>query len=152
MVRAYLSLGSNIGDRRGFLNKAVELLESHNSINVKKCSSFYETEPQGYIDQDDFINCVVLIETELRPFELLKFCQEIEKRLKRKRILRWGPRTIDVDILTFDNIIINSDELTVPHERMFERAFVMVPLAEIDDSYNKYLKDLKKQSVRRVDV
>lgn len=152
MERAYLSLGSNIGDRAAYLSRAIELLNNNTSIQVTKISSFYETEPQGYTDQSDFINCAVLIETDLQPFDLLIFCQEIERKLKRKRLFRWGPRTIDVDILTYGNIIINSDELTIPHERMYERAFVMAPLAEIDNSYIKYLKKLENQKVRKADV
>lgn len=152
MERVYLSLGSNIGNRTGYLNNAIKLLDNHSSIKVLKISSFYETEPQGYIEQSDFINCAVLIETDLNPHDLLLFCQDIEKKLKRKRLLRWGPRTIDVDILIYGNIIINSNELTIPHERMFERAFVIVPLAEIDSFYSKYLKKLESQRVRKADV
>ena len=94
-------------------------------------SSYYETEPVGYEDQDWFLNGVIQIETTLEPKKLLEFCQSIEKQLKRKRIIRWGPRTIDVDILLYEHY--NSDEeiLTLPHPRMKERAFVMIPLFEI---------------------
>lgn len=152
MQRVYLSLGSNIGDRVGYINRAIGLLKSCLHIKFIKSSSFYETEPQGFVEQDDFINCVVLIETELEPIELLRYCQDIELKLKRKRLFRWGPRTIDVDILTYGHIIIDMDELKIPHERMLQRAFVLVPLCEIDSSYKIYLGDIEDQKVRVLDV
>ncbi len=150
MNKSYLSLGSNIGDRVGFLDRAIALIDECSDIEVLKKSSFYETDPQGYIDQDRFINCVIGIETSLNPEDLLIVCQEIEQKLKRKRLFRWGPRTIDIDILLYEDIIKNSEILTIPHQRMTKRAFVMVPLAEIEPSYKKYLKDLKDQKVRKI--
>ncbi len=151
-MNIYLSLGSNIGNRIEYLKKAVELLEQNPDISMDKSSSFYETDPQGWTDQEPFINIVISIETRLEPLSLLKFCQSIEVELKRKRLFRWGPRTIDIDILIYDDIIMNCDELIIPHPRMFERAFVLVPLAEIDEDYKKYLLDVKDQIVRKVNV
>lgn len=152
MEKVYLSLGSNIGDRFYYLKSAISLLKNAHLVNLKKVSSFYETDPQGYTAQDDFINCVVEIETALSPEKLLSLCQEIEGKLKRKRLFRWGPRTIDVDILTYGDIIIDSGDLKIPHERMYERAFVLVPLSELDNGYNKYLDNIKDQKVRKIDV
>lgn len=152
MERVYLSLGSNIGDRVGFLKRAINLISGCKGISYIESSSFYETEPQGYIDQDEFINCVVSIDTSLSPEDLLEMCQGIEKKLKRKRLFRWGPRTIDVDILTYGNIIIDRDDLKIPHERMFERAFVLVPLCELNNSYGKYLRNIEDQKVRKINV
>lgn len=132
MANAFLGLGSNLGDKRDYLEKALEKLKNHPSIDVLKISSFYETEPVGYKAQDWFLNIVVKIATSLTPLELLDFCQSIEKDLLRKRDIRWGPRTIDVDILLYENYSCQSDKLTIPHPRMMERAFVLVPLEEIE--------------------
>ncbi|PKM78875.1 MAG: 2-amino-4-hydroxy-6-hydroxymethyldihydropteridine diphosphokinase [Firmicutes bacterium HGW-Firmicutes-13] len=132
MKLAYLGLGSNLGDRISYLNKAVDILNSHEHISVIKVSSFYETDPVGYEEQGKFMNCVVLCETELSPYELLKYIQKIEITLKRVRTIRWGPRTIDVDILMYGDLEINDEpHLVIPHLRMTEREFVLTPLAEI---------------------
>ncbi len=150
MTKVYLSLGSNIGDRVGYLNSAIALLKRDKDISNIKVSSFYETDPVGYEKQDDFVNCVLSLETGLSAQILLSFCQKIEKDLKRVRLFRWGPRTIDVDILLFGDIIINETDLIIPHERMFDRAFVMVPLSELDGEYKKYLNKLENQKVRKI--
>ena len=131
MAKAYLGLGSNIGDTKQNLNSAIEMINSSEDMKLLSKSSYYETEPVGYEDQDWFLNVVVEIETILEPKKLLEFCQSIEEQLKRKRIIRWGPRTIDVDILLYDNYSSNEEILTIPHPRMMERAFVMIPLFEI---------------------
>lgn len=131
MTKAYLGLGGNIGNRKENIDKAVELLNNHENIIVLKTSSYYETEPVGYKDQDWFLNIVVEIDTSLIPYDLLKYCNFIEEELKRKRLVRWGPRTIDVDILLYEGFVSEDEKLTVPHPRMMERAFVMVPLYEI---------------------
>lgn len=133
MSTAFLSLGSNLGDRLGNLKKALSLLSSHPSITVKRVSSVYETDPVGYINQDDYLNLVCQIETDLSPIALLLYSQTIEQILFRERTIRFGPRTIDVDILTFDELFMQTDELTLPHPRMRERAFVQIPLHEILD-------------------
>lgn len=152
MSKVYLSLGSNIGDKLGYLKKAISFLQDDENINNLLCSSFYETDPQGFIKQSTFVNCVVEFETDLDPYALLKICQSIEVKLKRVRLFRWGPRTIDVDILTYEDIIINREDLIIPHERMLERAFVLVPLCELDPGYNKYLENVKDQKVRKIIV
>ena len=130
-VTAYLGLGSNIGDRISNIKDAINRLDKSDGICMKKASSLYETEPVGYVDQPDFINCVVEIETELDPYQLLDVVQNIEKKMGRTRNLRWGPRIIDIDILLFDDIKVKTDVLEIPHPRMMERSFVMVPLSEI---------------------
>lgn len=131
MAKAYLGLGSNIGDTKQNLDSAIEMINASKDIKMLSKSSYYETEPVGYENQDWFLNLVIQIETILDPKKLLEFCQSIEEQLKRKRIIRWGPRTIDVDILLYENYSSDEEILTVPHPRMMERAFVMVPLFEI---------------------
>lgn len=127
----YLSLGSNMGDRENYLIEAVERISQMPLTRVRNVSKIYETKPVGYFNQSDFLNQVILIETGLLPLELLDRLQYIEIRLGRKRDLRWGPRTIDIDILLFGNMDIKSPRLTIPHPRMFERGFVLVPLRDI---------------------
>ncbi len=123
-----------MGDRVAHLKQAVVLLESHPHIEVTGKSSFYTTAPVGYLEQEDFINIVVAIETLLEPMALLMVCQNIEQQLKRVRLIHWGPRTIDVDILWFESYQNESEQLTVPHPRMHERGFVMIPLCELNSS------------------
>lgn len=130
-VIAYIGLGSNIGDREYQLNRALELLKSAEKVEVTTVSSFYNTAPVGYEQQPDFLNAVVEIMTTLSADDLLELCSKIEKELKRERIIRWGPRTIDLDILLFGNSVINEKDLVIPHPRMHERKFVMEPLNEI---------------------
>ncbi|WP_010291113.1 2-amino-4-hydroxy-6-hydroxymethyldihydropteridine diphosphokinase [Kurthia massiliensis] len=130
-MEAFISLGSNMGDKEEALRQAVALLDAHEAINVIAVSSIYDTDPVGYEDQDVFLNIVVKIDTTLQPQPLLDVCQQIEQELKRVRIVRWGPRTIDLDILLYSHDNIETETLIVPHPRMHERAFVLVPLAEI---------------------
>ena len=158
MVKAYLGLGSNMGDTRKNLDIAVDLLKSSKNITVIKVSSYYETEPVGYVEQDWFLNIVVQIETNFEPEELLVFCQQIEEVLKRKRIIRWGPRTIDVDILLYEHYTSNEESLTIPHPRMTERAFVMIPLYEIapdlvieGKSIDGIIKSLDGEEIRKLE-
>jgi len=129
--RAYISLGSNIGNRIEYLHEAVKMLDGEEKINVVSVSSIYETDPVGYVEQDSFLNIVLEICTSLSPFDLLNICQSIENELGRKRIIRWGPRTIDLDILLYNHENIESEKLNIPHPRIEERAFVMIPLLEI---------------------
>ncbi|WP_248663812.1 2-amino-4-hydroxy-6-hydroxymethyldihydropteridine diphosphokinase [Fuchsiella alkaliacetigena] len=131
MPIAYLSLGSNLGDREDYLRQAIAKLSAHCEIKVLNTSAVYQTEAVGYEEQADFLNLVVEIESSLKPIELLDFTQEIENQLDRTREIRWGPRTIDIDIILFGQEEINSPRLTIPHPRFHKRAFVLVPLAEL---------------------
>lgn len=126
-----LSLGSNLGDRLQTLQTAVQLLSGHPMVRLLKVSSVYETTPVGFLDQPDFLNLVLRIETTLDPYQLLQFCQQIETRLQRERLVHWGPRTIDIDLLTFGQLEVKSPVLVLPHPRMAERDFVQIPLAEL---------------------
>ncbi|NMF00120.1 2-amino-4-hydroxy-6-hydroxymethyldihydropteridine diphosphokinase [Aneurinibacillus aneurinilyticus] len=129
--RAFLGLGSNIGDRKYTLGRAVHLIHQVTEIEVLQSSSLYETDPVGYTEQDVFLNIAIEIETSLPPEELLTHMQRIETLLGRTRMIRWGPRTLDIDILLYGHEYIHHGDLQVPHPRMMERAFVLVPLAEI---------------------
>lgn len=131
MANVYLSIGSNIGEREMYLQFALDALARHEQITVERVSSIYETAPVGYVDQDDFLNIAVQVTTTLPPIELLDVCQRIEEEGDRQRIVRWGPRTLDIDILMYDKECLTTERLTLPHPRMTERAFVLVPLAEI---------------------
>ncbi|MBA2177018.1 2-amino-4-hydroxy-6-hydroxymethyldihydropteridine diphosphokinase [Halobacillus locisalis] len=131
MSTAFVALGSNLSKREEYLSEAIDLLDGHEAIRVSKRSSVYETEPVGYVDQQDFLNMVVQVETSLSADQLLDQCQQIEQELGRKRIVEWGPRTIDLDILLFDDEHMTKEHLTVPHPHMHERAFVMVPLVDV---------------------
>ncbi|MEW9672707.1 2-amino-4-hydroxy-6-hydroxymethyldihydropteridine diphosphokinase [Ammoniphilus sp. 3BR4] len=131
MVSFYLSLGSNLGDRLQYLSKAIMALNDHPAIQISEYSSIYETDPVGYTDQPAFLNMVVGGRTGLSPHELLLAVMEMEKALGRKREIRWGPRTIDIDILAYGQLQIAEPDLEVPHPGMPERAFVLIPLAEI---------------------
>ena len=131
---AFISIGSNIGDRLYYLHEAVKALDIHDSIVVIKVSSIYETDPVGFEDQDHFLNMVIKVKTELTPYELLRVNQEIEHKLGRKREIRWGPRTLDLDILLYNHENIETKELIIPHPRMTERAFVIVPLEEVEST------------------
>jgi 2-amino-4-hydroxy-6-hydroxymethyldihydropteridine diphosphokinase len=126
---AYLSLGSNVGDRSGNLNAAIDRLRPLGEVVA--VSSFYETEPVEFTAQAWFLNCAVELDTERTPQELLAGILGIEQLLGRRRGQKKGPRTIDIDILLFDNLIIQDQGLTIPHAAMYERRFVLEPLAEI---------------------
>lgn len=130
MSTAYLGLGSNLGDRRGLLVSALAALRTRN-VAVDRVSSVYETAPVGVTEQPDFLNIVARVTTGLGPDALLASCLEVEAALGRTRRERWGPRTVDIDLLWFDGIAMKAEALTLPHPRMLERAFVLFPLAEI---------------------
>lgn len=132
MNKAYLGLGTNMGDRETYLSSAVKLLDNYENITVTNKSKIYETKAWGYTDQADFLNMCIEIKTSLNEYELLKVCQEVELKLSRERIIRWGPRTIDVDILFFNDVILNNEDLYIPHPRISERAFVLIPLMDIN--------------------
>lgn len=131
MNTVYLSIGSNIGDREQYLREAVQALGAVNGVTVDRVSSIYETVPVGYTDQADFLNITVQLVTTLEPIALLDACQHIEQTLGRERTIRWGPRTVDLDILLYNQDNIKMERLLVPHPRMDERAFVLIPLLEI---------------------
>lgn len=134
MPLVYIGVGSNIGDKVGYVQQAFKLLSYTKGIKVITYSSLYETEPSGYKDQDWFINAVILVETQKTASSLYKECSRIETQLGRDRTRQahqWGPRTIDLDILFYDDIIIATDELQVPHARVHERSCTLVPMKEI---------------------
>jgi 2-amino-4-hydroxy-6-hydroxymethyldihydropteridine diphosphokinase len=138
-VIAYIGLGSNVGDSKSLLVQAVGMLAE--AVRVTRVSSLYHTEPVGFREQDDFINAVVEIETDRSPDGLLDLCRSVEDRLGRKRTVRWGPRTIDLDILLYGDLAVNAPALVIPHPRMAERKFVLAPLAEIaPDAVHPLLK------------
>jgi len=128
--KVYIGLGSNVGDKKKYLNSALKMI-NEDETKVIKVSDFYQTKPVGYVDQEDFLNCTAEIKTVLPPAELMEYLIGIENVLKRERKIRWGPRTIDLDILLYDNEIISLEEVTIPHPRMHERFFVLEPLCQI---------------------
>ncbi|MGX4600644.1 2-amino-4-hydroxy-6-hydroxymethyldihydropteridine diphosphokinase [Faecalimicrobium sp. JNUCC 81] len=134
MNKAYLGLGTNMGDRLEYISSACEILSNNNNIEITNKSKLYETKAWGYTDQADFLNLCLEIETSLDEYGLLKVCQEVEQKLNRERIIRWGPRTIDVDILFFNDIILNNENLSLPHPRISERAFVLIPLMDLNQN------------------
>jgi 2-amino-4-hydroxy-6-hydroxymethyldihydropteridine diphosphokinase len=129
--RAYLALGSNLGERLENLQHAVELLAAAPGVAVVRSSRVYETAPLGP-PQPEYLNAVIEVETTLSPRGVLEACLAVEERMGRVRGERWGPRVIDVDVLTYDRREIHEDGLDVPHPRMHERSFVLAPLAELD--------------------
>jgi len=127
----FISMGSNLGDRVEMLRRGLDELDQLGETQVVRLSSIYDTEPVGEVDQPRFLNAVVMIETELEPRVLLWNLLLIERRLGRVRTRRWGPRPLDLDILIYDELVVDEPDLTIPHPLMHERAFVLVPLAEL---------------------
>ena len=140
MEKVYIALGSNVGNREENIKRAIELL-SENIKNIK-VASFYETEPVGYTDQPKFINTVLEGFTALSPFDLLKFCQTVEKKVGRIYRFKWGPREIDIDILLYGNKKINTSNLKIPHPLMLERDFVMIPLKELNPNIENEILEI----------
>lgn len=132
---AYLSLGSNLGDRLNYIRKGIKELDALASCKVCESSKIVETEPYGGVLQDNFMNCVVRIETVLNPQQLLEALHEIEGHAGRTRQIHWGPRTLDIDIVFYDHITVNTQQLTIPHIDMQNRGFVLGPLCEIAPWY-----------------
>jgi len=130
-VTAYIALGSNLGERERNLREAVEALRKQHGVEVCRVSRFYETAPVGGPPQPDYLNGVVEIRTGLRAHDLLKKLQDIEKAFGRRRATRWGPRTLDLDLLLYGDTVIETPDLQVPHPRLHERRFVLEPLSEI---------------------
>lgn len=128
-ITAYIGIGSNIGDKTTNCRKGIELLAE--AGRVIRVSSLYYTEPVGYKEQEDFVNAVVCIETDLPPMDLLGVCHSLEDKLGRTRTMRWGPRTLDLDILLYGNLVMEHPDLVIPHPLIAARKFVLVPLAEI---------------------
>lgn len=138
MGKAIIGLGSNLGDKIGYIQQAYRLLVDTEGITIIKSSSLYESEPVGYKEQDWFVNAVVIVETDLEPYDLLKECHRIEHQLGRERDIKhviWGPRTIDLDILFYDNVIISNDVLQIPHSQVHLRVFTLKPILEIEPDY-----------------
>lgn len=133
-MQAYIAMGSNLNDREGLLRQAVEYLRQQPGVQVLRVSGIYETDPVGYTDQPAFLNMAMAVETTLSPIELLHVLFKAEQLLGRVRDIRWGPRTIDLDLLLYGDVTMDDEELTLPHPRMMERAFVLVPLADVIDS------------------
>jgi 2-amino-4-hydroxy-6-hydroxymethyldihydropteridine diphosphokinase len=131
-TRAYLGIGTNLGDRLAFLQGAVDGLAATPGIVVAGVSHVYETDPLGGPEQPDFLNAVVGVDTTLDPHELLAACQRLEQAAHRIRQEHWGPRTLDVDVLLFGQAQVDTPDLVVPHPRAAVRAFVLVPLADLD--------------------
>lgn len=135
MVRAYVGLGANLGDRAATLHRAVDLLGARAGVDVVAVSSFRETDPVGYLDQPRFLNGAVAIDTSLGPEALLEALLEVERELGRVREgPRYGPRTVDLDLLLVEGVTCELPGLTLPHPRLHERAFALEPLAELDPS------------------
>lgn len=147
-----------MGDRLAHLREAAGMMGESHGVRIKRLSSVYETEPVGVVEQADFYNMVIEIETELSPRELLGLAHEIEASLKRKQEVRWGPRTIDIDILLYDELAIDEEGLKIPHSEMLNRAFVLIPLAEIEPdillpgngSVDRYLDKVAGQRVEKI--
>lgn len=127
----YVGMGSNMGDKEKNLKDAIKLIEDSSKSKVTKISKFYTTEPVGYLEQDDFLNCAIEVKTILPPEEFMTALLKFEKILKRERIIHWGPRTIDLDILMYDDLVTSEEDYIIPHPRMSERLFVIEPLCDI---------------------
>ncbi|MEJ5284841.1 MAG: 2-amino-4-hydroxy-6-hydroxymethyldihydropteridine diphosphokinase [Brevinematales bacterium] len=141
----FLSIGTNEGDRKINIRKA--LCELKNYCEIINISRFYRTKPYGYINQKNFINFVIEIKTSYSPFEFIKKCQLIENKLGRKRVIKWGPRTIDIDILFWENEVINTEDLKIPHYDLHNREFVLKPMLDIAP---EYVHPVLKKTMREI--
>ncbi len=147
---AYIGLGSNLKDPKLQIETALNALNEQDGILVTKISSFYESKPLLDIPGPNYINAVCKVDTSLSAINLLDICQQIEDNQKRIREVKWGSRTIDLDILLYDQQVISSDRLSIPHPEMIDRAFVMVPLYEIDKEIHVPLLGPVKKLIDRV--
>jgi len=160
MSAAYLSIGSNIGEKKKNLDAAISFLDKHDNIDVVAVSLFYKTQPQNYIDQEWFVNAALKIETKLAPEKLLTALKSLEKSLdKDGKSFRFGPRIIDLDIIYYDDLIFKTDLLEIPHPRMHERCFVLMPICDIGaheihpvlkQRSDELLKKIEKQESQKV--
>ena len=132
MAKAVIALGTNLGERKKNIENAVEAVKKLGDVKILKISSVIETEPWGVENQPMFLNCCILIETTLPPLMLLGECLGIEAAMGRVRGMRYGPRVIDLDLITYEGVTMNTKELTLPHPRAKERDFVMIPLKELE--------------------
>lgn len=139
---AYIGLGSNLGDKKRYLDQAVASLNDMRECKVEKVSSYIVTKPYGDVEQDDFLNACLILKTLLSPMELLERLHDVEREAHRQRVIHWGPRTLDLDILMYDDEVTESDDLIIPHTEMHKRGFVLKPLCEI--APNKRHPVLKK--------
>lgn len=147
---AYIALGSNMGDKKAYLNMGAEGLRATKGCEVQAVSDFITTEPYGVTDQDEFLNGALKLRTLLTPHELLERLHEIEREAKRERVIRWGPRTLDLDILLYDDEILDDELLHIPHIEMHKRDFVLKPLAQIapyarHPVYNRTVQELLEE-------
>jgi 2-amino-4-hydroxy-6-hydroxymethyldihydropteridine diphosphokinase len=131
MSEAWIALGGNLGDREDHFAHAIKLLGDHSGVSIERGSPVYETPPIGPAGQERYWNAVIEVKTSLDPAYLLASCLEVERKLGRMRDVRWGPRTIDLDVLLFGELVVDDPELTLPHPRLHERAFALRPLADL---------------------
>ncbi|EDO0828834.1 2-amino-4-hydroxy-6-hydroxymethyldihydropteridine diphosphokinase [Listeria monocytogenes] len=153
MAKAFLSIGTNIGERLENLNDSLSGLAASDKIKITNVSSVYETDAVGYEDQAAFLNIAVEIETDFPPVDLLDFCLALELELGRVRLFKWGPRLIDIDVLLYDDVKIDTEKLKIPHPYMKERAFVLIPLIEISPEKSNLVDNpaiLEEQVVRKI--
>ena len=157
MAVAYLGLGSNLGDKKQYLHQAIQGLYRHESMDLLAISSIYESEPWGGVEQDVFLNLVSKIETDLAPADLLAVCLALEAKLERVRLERWGPRTMDIDILWYEGWEMATPELVIPHPYLLERDFVVIPFGEIapelvigDRTMSRWADDFVESGIKKV--
>lgn len=148
--KVYIAAGSNLGDKEETLKEAIDKIDKRKDCVVTKVSNFYTTDPVGYEDQDQFVNCVFEINTLQTPSELMNTLLEVEKDFKRERIIRWGPRTLDLDIIFYNDIISYDEHILIPHPRAHERQFVMKPMCDINPYfvhpvYRKRVMDISSE-------
>ena len=147
MARVFLGLGSNVGDRLQFLQKAVDELGKTGGVMITKVSRVYETEPVGFVHQNDFLNLAVEAEVDLKPEALLLTVKEVEKKVGRTLSERWGPREVDIDILFYGDHSVQEGDLRIPHPELPKRRFVLVPLQELD---RQLLHPLERKTVEQL--
>lgn len=146
-----IGLGSNIGDREKNIITAIQKLGKHKEISIEKISSLYETKPVGVKAQPDFLNGAISITTTLSPLKLLEVCLNVEYQMGRIRDQRWGPRNIDIDILVYDDYVIVDEILHIPHPRLHERSFVLIPLQEIAGNITVYQGQTPGELLTKID-
>lgn len=143
----YLSIGSNLGDKKGYLDFAVKSIEDDKLCKIQKISDYFQTTPIGDVEQDVFLNACISIKTLYSPHQLLKFINKIEKEAKRERNIHWGPRTLDIDIIFYDDIVLNDESLIIPHKEAENRGFVMIPLSQIAPDF---IHPVSKKTVSQI--